>query len=261
MNLKNLKGKSLYVTTPMYGNQCNGGFMQSCMRLQRLCLEYEIPFEFYIVFNESLVTRARNTCVKEFLKTDFTHMMFIDADIVFDPMDVIKMLSYNDKDIICGTYSKKRIRWDRVMEAYSKGFISKNSDPEKIENFTGDFFFSPIGEKMSMSDPVEVEDAGTGFMMIRRDCFDKFKNFYPELNYVQDSDRSGEEIDSAGMFAYFDTVIDPDSKRYLSEDYMFCRYARKAGMKVWVCPWIKLQHIGNYTFKGNFPSTIGLLTN
>ena len=63
------------------------------------------------------------------------------------------------------------------------------------------------------------------------------------------------------MFAYFDTVIDPDSKRYLSEDYMFCRYARKAGMKVWVCPWIKLQHIGNYTFKGNFPSTIGLLTN
>ena len=51
--------------------------------------------------------------------------------------------------------------------------------------------------------------------------------------------------------AYFDCVIDAGSKRYLSEDYFFCRQSRKAGMKVWMCPWMKINHIGTYIFKGN----------
>jgi hypothetical protein len=51
--------------------------------------------------------------------------------------------------------------------------------------------------------------------------------------------------------AYFDTVIDPESKRYLSEDYMFCQYSRAAGVKVWLCPWMKTSHMGSYFFGGS----------
>ena len=260
LNISKLKGKSLYVATPMYGNQCNGGYMQACMRLQRMCLELGVPFELYTLFNESLVTRARNVCAHEFLKTDYTHMMFIDADIVFDPVDVLKMLTY-DRDIMCGPYSKKTVRWDRVMQALSKGHLNLGSKEDEIEGFTGDFFFTPTtNNRISLSTPIEVAEAGTGFMIIKRECFEKFENAHPELKYISDTLGRGGELYKQEMLAYFDTVIDPDSGRYLSEDYMFCRYSRKAGLKVWLCPWIKLQHIGNYTYKGSFPATINLLS-
>ena len=260
LNISKLKGKSLYVATPMYGNQCNGAYMTALMRLQRLCLELHVPFELYVVYNESLVTRARNHCAHEFLKSGYSHMMFIDADIVFDPHDVLKMLAYGDKDILCGPYTKKRIRWDRSMEAYTKGFINTHSDPDKIESFTGDFFFSPIpgDDTMFLQEPTEILEAGTGFMMIKRETFNKFSKAYPHLKYI--SDLNDTDLHNKELFAYFDTVIDEETKRYLSEDYMFCQYARKAGLKVWLCPWIKLQHIGNYTYKGDFISTLTLIS-
>ena len=259
LSISKLEGKKLFIATPMYGNQCNGGYMQACMRLQRMCLELNVPFDLYILFNESLVTRARNACVHEFLKTDYTHMMFIDADIVFDPKDVLKMLTY-DRDVMCGPYSKKKIRWDRAMQALSQGNINLGSSDEEIESFTGDFFFSAADEKSRISTPVPLEiiEAGTGFMMIKRECFTKFAEAYPELEYVSDASNSTET--DKKRVAYFDTVIDPESKRYLSEDYMFCRYANKIGLKIWLCPWVRLQHIGSYTYRGNFPSTIKLIS-
>jgi len=260
LDISRLEGKKLFVATPMYGNQCNGGYMQSCMRLQKMCFELNVPIELYIVFNESLVTRARNICVHEFLKTDYTHMMFIDSDIVFDPIDALKLLAY-DRDIICGAYSKKTIRWDRALQALSTGDLNLGSSASEVESFTGDFIFDPSNRgRMSLYNPIEVTDTGTGFMMIRRDCFEKFEKAYPELKYISDSSGDNEVYYKKEMVAYFDTVIDADSKRYLSEDYMFCRYAKKIGLKVWLCPWVKLQHIGNYTYKGNFLSTIKLLT-
>jgi len=51
--------------------------------------------------------------------------------------------------------------------------------------------------------------------------------------------------------AFFDTVICPDSNRYLSEDYMFCQWARNIGIKVWMCPWMRLTHMGSYMFGGS----------
>jgi len=260
LEISRLKGKKLFIATPMYGNQCNGGYMQACMRLQKMCYELDVPIELYVVFNESLVTRARNVCVHEFLKTDYTHMMFIDSDIVFDPLDVLKFLAY-DRDIMCGAYSKKTIRWDRALQALSTGDLNLGSTDSDVESFTGDFFFSPSGSgRMSFYDPVEVTDTGTGFMMIKRECFEEFEKAYPELKYVSDTSGDGQKYYQKEMVAYFDTVIDPDSNRYLSEDYMFCRYSKKIGLKVWLAPWAKLQHIGSYTYKGDFLSTMKLLT-
>ncbi len=260
LNLDNLKGKSLFVATPMYGNQCFGSFMESCMKLQSLCAENEIPFNFFALYNESLVTRARNYCVQKFLDSGFSHMIFIDSDINFNPIDVLKMLSYGDKDIICGPYSKKVIRWDRVSQAYSKGLMTLQSDPNLAEFFSGDFVFNfaPEVKKMRIDEPVSVLEAGTGFMLIRRETFEKYAEAYPELKYDGAHIRNNQKWEGE-MVAYFDTVIDPETRRYLSEDFMFCKYARAIGMKVWLCPWVKLKHIGNHVYEGNFISTIDLL--
>ena len=81
--------------------------------------------------------------------------------------------------------------------------------------------------------------------------FEKFKAAYPHLSYKPDHVRTEHFDGSREIHAYFDCVIDPKTKRYLSEDYMFCQYARDAGMKVWLCPWMKLEHQGTYVFGGS----------
>jgi len=252
-----MKKKSLLIATPMYGGQCSGYYMNSCLELQRLCDEQGIECEFLMLFNESLVPRARNYCAHYFLKSDHAHMIFIDADIEFQARSVLEMLEY-DNDIICGIYPRKTIRWDRVAMAYKEGFLTDESEPQELHAASGDFFLSP-GEsvkEINSNDPIKVKKAGTGFMMIKKTALEIYAKAHPELNYELDDVMFNNE--PVKMTAFFDTCIDPDTKKYLSEDYMFCKYARDAGLEVWACPWIKLGHVGNIKFQGDLFVTLNL---
>ena len=97
----------------------------------------------------------------------------------------------------------------------------------------------------------EVLEGGTGFMMITRNALKKFDETYPELRYYPDHVRTKHFDGSSDIGMYFQALIDPESKRYLSEDYMFCQYMRKAGIITYYCPWIKLNHTGSYVFGGS----------
>ena len=112
-------------------------------------------------------------------------------------------------------------------------------------------YIEDVQDSIALNEPVEVLEGGTGFMIIQRGVFEKFKAAYPHLSYKPDHVRTEHFDGSREIHAYFDCVIDPKTKRYLSEDYMFCQYARDAGMKVWLCPWMKLEHQGTYVFGGS----------
>jgi hypothetical protein len=185
-------------------------------------------------------------------------MMFIDSDIGFDAKDVIALLALSDPDdesneydILAGPYPKKCISWEKIKTAVDKGFADEN--PQDLEKYVGDYVFNPAGGRSSipLGEPVEVLEAGTGFMMIRRRTFEKFAEAYPEKLYTPDHVRTEHFDGSRQIMAYFDTPICPDTNRYLSEDYMFCQWSRKAGMKVWFCPWMKLSHVGMMVFGGS----------
>ena len=103
----------LFVATPQYGGLCYGYFAQSMMQLQNILRDNKVDMAASFLFNESQIQRARNALAHGFLKTDFTHLMFIDADIHFNPHDVLPML-LADKPIICGIYPKKEINWNQV---------------------------------------------------------------------------------------------------------------------------------------------------
>ena len=107
--------KRIYVATPAYGGVCHMGYLHSLLKLQMMCFAKKLAMTYSSVTNESLITRARNTCVSEFLNEEVkpTHLMFIDSDIQFDPMSIKRMVDY-DKDIVCGIYSKKDINWEAV---------------------------------------------------------------------------------------------------------------------------------------------------
>ena len=239
----------------MYGGSCHGMFARSTADLAAICAKYGIEVRFYYLFNESLITRARNYCVDEFLRSGFTHMMFIDSDIGFDPKDVLALLALQDDeseyDIIAGPYPKKNISWEKIKMAVDQGVADDN--PNALEAFVGDYVFNPVAGQRSVpvNEPVEVGEAGTGFMMIRRNTFEKYEEVYPEYKYKPDHVRTAHFDGSREIMAFFDCIIDPESKRYLSEDYMFCYNVRKAGMKVWLCPWMELKHCGTYIFGGS----------
>ena len=133
LSKENLEGKKLFVATPMYGGSCLGAYMKACLDLQAVAIQYGIEVKFSFLFNESLIQRARNYLVDEFLRSDCTHMMFIDADIGFNAMDVIAMLVL-DKDIIGAPYPKKTIKWENIKKAILEYDINQeNNNQEKLK--------------------------------------------------------------------------------------------------------------------------------
>ena len=290
--VEKLRERTLFVAAPMYGGQCAGMFARSVADLSALCTHYGIQVRFYFLFNESLITRARNYCADEFMRSGDSHMIFIDSDIGFNANDVIAMLALQDDDspfdILAGPYPKKCISWEKIKTAVDKGFADEN--PGNLEKFVGDYVFNPTGGATSipLNQPVEVMEAGTGFMMIRRKTFEKMAEAYPQQSYKPDHVRTEHFDGTREIMAYFDTpidhkrtninfelkkfledkpeasheeilnfVVDPNngsrdySKRYLSEDYMFCQWARNIDLKVFLCPWMQLQHVGMYVFGGS----------
>ena len=255
VSIEELRKRKLFLATPMYGGNCVGMYTRAVADLAAICAKYGIPLQLYFLFNESLITRARNYCADEFLRSDATHLLFIDSDIGFNPQDVLALLAMQDDDsdydVIGAPYPKKCISWEKIKMAVDKGIADE--DPNKLEKFVGDYVFNPKNgqREIPIGEPVEVMEMGTGFMMIRRKTFDKYKEVFPHLHYKPDHIRTDAFDGSREIMAYFDCIIDPVSKRYLSEDYMFCYNVQKAGMKVWFCPWMQTQHVGTYVFGGS----------
>lgn len=294
VDINKLRQRSLLVAVPMYGGMCYGNFAKSSNDLTSIAAAYGIQVRFYYLFNESLITRARNYCADEFLRSDCSHMLFIDSDITFDANDIIGMLALmseeSEYDIMCAPYPKKCISWEKIAAAAALG--AADQDPNQLEKYVGDYVFNPANGtgEIRLDEPAEVLESGTGFMMIRRSALEKFRDYYPELTYKPDHVRTAAFDGSREIHVFFDALVDnkhaqirkelrefyrlnPNatadeviafvddvensafghvySKRYLSEDYMFCQWSRRAGLKVWLCPWIKLAHTGSYTFGGS----------
>ena len=206
VDIEQLRKNKLFVATPMYGGMNHGLYMKSCLDLQTVMIKYGIETKFSFLFNESLITRARNYLVDEFLRTDFTHMMFIDSDIHFDPNDVVALLAL-DKDVIGGPYPKKSINWSNIAETARR---HPDLNPKELENLVGEYVFNVVKgtQQFQVSDPLEVMEIGTGHMMIKRGVFDKMKEAYPQIKYKPDHIGQAHFDGSRYIHAYFDTVID-----------------------------------------------------
>jgi hypothetical protein len=259
VELEKLRQNKLFVATPMYGGMAHGLYIKSCLDLQNVMSKYGIETKFSFLFNESLITRARNYLVDEFLRTDCTHLLFLDSDIGYTAQDVVALMAL-DKDVIGGPYPKKAINWENVAKAARQ---HPDLEPHELEKLVGQYVFNVVkGTKsFSVTEPLEVMEIGTGYMMVKREVFDKMKDAYPMIHYKPDHVGQSNFDGSRYIHAYFDTVIDykdsitgGGSDRYLSEDYMFCQMWRKIGGQIYLCPWMKTQHVGSYAFSGNMPA-------
>ena len=224
-----IRKNNIFFATPCYGGQITDQYFLSMFRLTQELIKYNINFRITTLRNESLVPRARNILNAMFLEAkECTHLMFIDADIEFEPESVIRMLAM-DKELITGAYPKKTLPVDYAINL-------KFADKEKTQ------------VKVDMG-AVEVLDASTGFWLMKREVVDKMIEGYPELFYVNDS--SIDPKFNQYCYSFFNTIHDPDDNRYLSEDYTFCRRWQKIGGSIWLDPNTKLNHVGSYTFEGD----------
>jgi hypothetical protein len=248
LNISSLKDKKLYIATPMYGGNCSALYALSMVEFANICGTYGLKIHWQFSYNDALITRARNDIVDNFLKSDSDYLIFIDGDIQFNPYDLLCLADFatNSKNmqIVTGAYPKKIINWERIQKLYK---TNKVKNAKEIENYIGNYVFNTKSNKkfFPLDKPFKVQEAGTGFMLIKREVFEKFKEKYPEQTYRE---YGTNELKTS----YFDCKIDSKDKRYLSEDYMFCQYAAKIGIDTWLVPWINLNHMGSYLFKGSF---------
>lgn len=243
-----MRGVSLMIGTPTYGGKADTAHLNSIEAFAFVLGLHAAEFGRARPDKESLVQRARNRIVREFLASRATHLLFIDADIEFTPDAPLKLLE-TGHECVCAAYPRKQVDWDRVARATMAGVASPelyassavvNLRPEDQED--GAVEFDETG-------CFPVLDAATGFLLMSRGLLERMVKAFPETAYVDEADD-----DKRTMYALFDCWIEdgPDGrKRYLSEDYGFSRRVQMMGEKVWIHPGITLNHHGSFVYRGH----------
>ena len=235
----------LFIATPCYAGQVHVKYMESMISLTTQLTQAGIGMEFYTIPFDSLVPRARNASVTRFMQSrDSTHLLFVDADIQFHPSSVIKMLR-EDRDVIAGCYPKKSIDLSVVHENFD---LVKNQ-LELIQSAVKYAYnLKPQATHKLERGCVEVLDAPTGFMMIKKSVIRSMVAQYPDTEYINDVGAYQISKDDR-FFDLFQSQV--HENRYLSEDYGFCRLWQKMNGTIVADLSVKLNHIGSFCYFGD----------
>jgi hypothetical protein len=240
------KRTHILIGTPCYGGQITSFFATSLLKLQQVCQKTgDIDLTVLMLSGDALITRARQNLVAHFLENPTaTHLLFIDADIGFEPEQVFRLLRFG-AEMTAAPYPVKKIDWKKVAKSTEKGqtpldsaalsYVFGFEDPDKIQVKNG---FA------------KVRSAGTGFLLIARSALLKMTERYPELKYKREDHAEDPLTGSSWRFALFNCLIDEATGTYLSEDFSFCRRWTDMGGEIWVDLESKLTHTGSFTFNG-----------
>ena len=231
----------LFIAIPVYQGICHIKFMESITALIILLKSLNIEFHYFSLTSESLISRARNVCACEFIKSDCTHLMFIDSDIVFNPQDVVKFLQ-SGKDVMCGVYPHKTLNFNQMQNE----MCNSNNLKELIEKSAS----YSINKHLYTDKIVKSQFGQTGFMMISKTVFtnilEKNEN---DITYINDIKiYEPYSLDNNILYDFFQVGV--TEKKYLSEDYGFCALATKCNIDIFLDTSIKLTHIGQFFFHG-----------
>jgi hypothetical protein len=229
----------VFVAIPAYGCKVHTHFATSLMKLQTCLVKHGIRMTTDLMGNESLITRARSILAEKFLRSDATHLLFIDSDIVFHEDTVMKMLK-SGHDIVCGPYAKKGINYTDIMKL-------ENPTAQTVQQQAISYNVNLMKQKDHNVEQgfMEVTEAATGMMLISRHVLQTLRDTHGDKMVKNDIPGSRDIIDEYCLL--FDTSICPETKRFLSEDYAFCALARNKGFRVMIYCLARLGHIGNVT--------------
>jgi hypothetical protein len=246
---KDIKPYTILVATPVHSD-VSMHYAQSLLHLQKWCFHNNVRIGFQLM-KSSLITQGRNMCVAEFLKKGFTHLLFIDSDIAFNEGAAGRLIEAN-KDVISIPYPLKDMNWDKGFKMIQEGKIKSALDL-KNKAFYRYPFKVPDPENIKIQNKViEVTHSPTGFMMIKREVFEKMIIAYPNLRIDQDQLVNGKVEKLGHMWNFFDTLFDPEKRTYLGEDFAFCKRWRDIGgtCHAWIGDYIT--HVGEHQYTSRF---------
>jgi hypothetical protein len=238
---------NLVVATPCFGGQISAVYALSLLRLQRRLHGYrDCSLKVLMKDGDALITRARASLLSQFLDDRAaTHLLFIDADIGFEPEQILRLIECG-ADMCAAVYPIKRIDWQRMKTALS------GAEPNPAASLHYAFEVEDPNAVVANSGFIKVRYAGTGFLMIRRLALERMCAHYPQLRYKRDHSIDAETA-SDNRFALFECMIAEDGT-YLSEDFAFCRRWTDMGGEIWADLNSRLHHIGPMTFCGDLAS-------
>ncbi|MQR01465.1 hypothetical protein [Glaciimonas soli] len=243
------------IMTPSHDGKFFQNYVTSLLNFAIQAERAGMPLQIVMHQGESLVTRARNNCVAQFLEhPEWTHLFWIDADIGFSAEAAFRLLG-SGYDIAAGVYPLKRENWpiegvpagttqQRFEAGYTRYTVNAKEEIEGSKEVK--LIVQPDGF-------MKMDEAPTGFMIIKRSVFERLITSYPELNYVPDSIGVA---DKKLHYRFFDVMVDPVTRRYLSEDYGFCRLWSGLGESIYIDANSNLSHQGSKLYKGDFADSL-----
>ena len=247
---------NLFIATPCYGGVVTRNFMLSMISLNNALVKQGVPFTLATIGNESLITRARNTLVARFLEDEeATHLLFIDADIRFAPETILRLLAHGGP-VVATPCPKKTIDWRAALE-----FAPHCDSPEDLAaasvdlavslNPEGETFPGEVLDRKIQDGFVRTAYAGTAVMLVARPVFETLAKEFPECRYADPSEPVAADGTAPPLYNFFDTLIHPQTRQYLSEDYAFCHRWRQCGGEVWLDAESAVAHEGSYVFESD----------
>ncbi len=244
----------LMVATPMYDG-AEGTYVRSALALALLAQAKGVVIDFAFILHQPSINRARNMLTHNFLRSDFTHLIFIDSDIDFAAADIFSMVEAMNAQPECGVLGapvpRRTVAWANVAAAASRGLAADN--PADLGRYSGDFAFAfaDSNVRFALDQLVELRRVGTGMMLIRRDVVERLVELHPELAYRPDAEEQRGYGLGDQVHALFQPLIEPETQLMLSDDYAFCRRVRDAGFRIWLAPWVRTTHTGPASFAGS----------
>jgi hypothetical protein len=242
---------NLVIATPCFGGQISVLYAASLLKLQRAIQSYSnLCLKFLFKEGDALITRARASLVSQFLDDPTaTHLLFIDADIGFEPDQVLRLVQCG-AEVCAAIYPIKRIDWEKVRKAFE---AARPNPAAAALNYV--FEVENQDAVIASGDFVKVRYAGTGFLMLTRQALERMCIHYARLRYKREHSIDG-SISSDNRFALFEGMIAEDGT-YLSEDFAFCKRWTDMGGEIWADLRSRLVHVGPTAFYGDFSSQLG----
>ena len=255
----------LAVYTPSLTGHFAYSYVGTLIALQRACIMNGVGFRWGTVVGSSILPTARNRCVDRFLKSDATHMFFLDSDVGVSAPDVLTLVAL-DVEFSAIPYAKRVVDWDRAVDSV-QGI--KNANPRVLASLLATPAFNMPFEQNDIPDLylqnglARANSVATGAMLLRRSVFDKMKaaGKAPEiLEGVANAQEARSLYEDAKvgsgplepMNEYFSYSKD-ERGLFIGEDYHFCQiWKQEMGEEIWMKLDAKSVHVGEMSFEFDF---------
>lgn len=228
----NLSHVNLLISSPSGDGKWEDSYVESLNKTKILLEKCQVKFDWSRALYSSDIYITRAKLFAGFYKNDdATHLLMIDADMGWNPEDVIRMLQLDRKFLAVAGPKKK----------YPLEFAFNMWGPDGSP--------MPMTQEVGTNVATNIPHVGGAFILIKREVANRMVAAYPDLEY--------DVSPGVTEFALFDPIIlDSKIRRRLSEDYAFCHRWRKIGGKVEMLTDVRLAHTGAHTFAGSVEESL-----